>query len=50
MLSNIANVVIYEQIVVKLSILRQTISDSDDVEVIEVLPKCSQLYSVLFQR
>ena len=35
---------IYEQIVVKLSILSQTISDSDDVEVIEVLSKCCQLY------
>ena len=33
MLSNIANGVIYEQIVGKLSILSQTISDSDDVEV-----------------
>ena len=35
---------IYEQIVVKLSILLQSISDSDDVEVIEVMSKCSQLY------
>ena len=33
MVSNIANMVIYEQIVDKLSILSQTISDSDDVEV-----------------
>ena len=41
MLSNIANVLFYEQIVVKLSILSQTISDSDDVEVIEVMKRCS---------